>query len=65
MKWVVASELDDDRAMWCLDIERENEEKYWELTNIYGEDWALKEMNEERRFRVVREELRDENLHGD
>ena len=39
MKWVVAWELDDDRGMWCLDIERENEEGYWELADIYEEDW--------------------------
>ena len=51
--------------MWCLDIERENEERYCELADIYGEDWALEEMNEERRFRVVREELREEKLRGD
>ena len=48
--------------MWCLDIERENEEMYWELVSIYGKDWALQEMNEERRVRVVREELREEKL---
>ena len=65
MKWVVAWDLDDDRGMWCLDIERENEERYWELADIYEEDWALEEMNEERRFRVVREEFREEKLRGD
>ena len=65
MKWVVAWDLDDDRGMWCLDIERENEERYWELADIYEEDLALKEMNEERRFRVVREEFREEKLRGD
>ena len=65
MKWVVAWELDDDRGMWCLDIERENEERYWELADIYEEDWALEEMNEERRFRIVREEFREEKLRGD
>ena len=65
MKWVVAWELDDDRGMWCLDIERENEERYWELADIYEQEWTLEEMNEERRFRVVREEFREENLRGD
>ena len=64
MKWVVAWELDDDRGMWCRDIERENEERYWEFADRYGEDWALKEMNEERIFRVVREKLREEKLRG-
>ena len=64
MKWVVAWELDDARGMWCLDVERENEEMYWELVDIYGEDWALEEMNEETIFHVVREELREENLRG-
>ena len=59
MKWVVAWDLDDDRGMWCLDIERENEERYWELADIYEEVWALEEMNEERRFRVVREKFRE------
>ena len=62
MKWVVAWHLDDDRVMWCLDIERENEERYWELADTYEEDWALEEMNEESRFRVVREEFREEKL---
>ena len=65
MKWVVALELDDNRDLWCLDIERENEERYWELADIYEEDWALEEMNEERRFRVVREALREEKLRED
>ena len=65
MKWVVAWNLDDNRGMWCLDIERENEERYWELADIYEENWALEEMNEERRFRVVREEFREEKLRGD
>ena len=65
MKCVVAWDLDYDMGMWCLDIERENEERYWELADIYEEDWALKEMNEERRFRVVREEFREEKLRGD
>ena len=55
MKWVVPWELDDDRGMWCLDTEREIEERYCELADIYEEDWALEKMNEERRFRVVRE----------
>ena len=64
MKWVVAWELDDDRGMWCVDIERENEERYWALADIYEENWALEEMNEERRFRVVREEFREEKLRG-
>ena len=65
MKWVVAWELDDDRGMWCLHTERENEERYWELADIYEEDWALKEMNEERRFRVVREVFRVEKQRED
>ena len=65
MKWVVAWDLDDDRGMWCLDIERENEERYQELVDIYEEDWVLEEMNEERRFRVAREEFREEKLRED
>ena len=65
MKWVVAWELDDDRGMWCLDIERENEERYWELADIYEQEWTSEEMNEERRYREVREEFREENLRGD
>ena len=65
MKWVVAWELDDDRGMWCLDIERENKERYWELADIYEEDWALKEMNEKSRFRVVQEKFWEEKLRGD
>ena len=65
MKWVVAWDLDDDRGMWCLDIERENEERYWELGDIYEEDWALEEMNEEWKFSVVGEEFREEKLRGD
>ena len=48
--------------MWCQDIERENEERYWELASIHEEDWALEEMNEERRVRVVREEFRKVKL---
>ena len=48
--------------MWCLGLERENEERYWELASIYGEDWALEEMNEERKVRAVRQELREEKL---
>ena len=48
MNWVVAWETDDNRDMWCLDIERENEERYWEFASIYGEDWVLEEMNERR-----------------
>ena len=62
MNWVVAWEIDDNRGMWCLDIEREKEERYWVLASIYGEDWALEEMNE-RRVRAVRKELREEKLH--
>ena len=65
MKWAVAWKLDGDRGMWCLDIESENEERYWELADIYEEDRALEEMNEERRFRVVREEFTEEKLRGD
>ena len=65
MKLIVAWELHDDMGMMCLDIERENAERYWELANIYREDWVFKEMNDERRFRVVREQLREEKLRGD
>ena len=71
MNWFVVWETDDNRGMWCLDIEREKEERYWELACIYGEDWelaciygedwALEEMNEER-VRAVRQELREEKL---
>ena len=62
MNWVVDWETDDNMDMWSLYIERENEERYWELASIHGDDWALEEMDEERRVRVVREELREEKL---
>ena len=58
--FVVAWETDDIRGMWCLDIEGENEELYWELASRCGEIWALKERNEERRVPAVRQELREE-----
>ena len=34
--------------MWYRYMERENEGRNWELADIYGENWALEEMNEER-----------------
>ena len=62
MNWVIVWETDDNRDMWCLDIERQNEERYWELASIFGEDWALEEMDEKMRARAVRQELREEKL---
>ena len=62
MVWVVAWETDDNRGLWCLDIERDNDERYWVLVIEYREGRALEEMSGESRVRVVRAELRQEKL---
>ena len=65
MSWIEAWEMDGRRCYWVQWIERENAKTYKELVTTYGEDRAVEELNDERRDRVARDELREEEPRRD